>query len=257
MTTTAFSDRHRMVPDGNGSAKWWRLVRITGWSLAALVLLAPAVAMYFTPDVRWGPEDFLFAALLVGASGLLFELVLRRSTSDAYRTGALLAIATTFLLVWSNAAVGFVGSGANTANVLYLAIAVIPLVGAFLPRLQARTLSHLLLLTATAQVGVTGFAFATDAVTDESQGLILTTNAVFVLLWCASALLFRLSGDAHGPRASVFQRSPVGAALSVLLIAIGAVLLTYMLVVEQEPGLPPLVLITLGTGWFLTVMRGK
>lgn len=257
MATTAQGDKRMMAGSVNGSGQRWNLVRLVGWSLAALVLLVPAVAMYFTPDVRWGPEDFLFAALLVGASGLLFELVLRRSTSDAYRTGALLAIATTFLLVWSNAAVGFVGSGANTANILYLSIAVIPLLATFLPRLQARTLSHLLLLTATAQVGVTGFAFVTEVVSASNQGPILTINAVFVLLWCASALLFRLSGTARGPRASVFQRSPVGSVLSVLLIAIGAVLLTYMVVVEQEPGLPPLVLITLGTGWFLTVVRGK
>ncbi|HEY0977668.1 MAG TPA: hypothetical protein VGE21_09370 [Flavobacteriales bacterium] len=246
----------------NSSEQRWNILRIVGWSGAALVLLLPAIAMFFTHEVAWDAADFLVAALLLGGSGLLFELVLRRSTDDTYRTGALLAIAATFLLVWSNAAVGFVGSGANTANVLYLAIAVLPLLSALLPGLHARTLSHLMLATAVVQVAVTVFAFATDAVTAESQGLVLAINAIFVLFWSASAQLFRQAastadGALPTKGSSVFDRFPVRAVLSLLVAAIGAVTLAYMVMVEQEPGLLPLVLLSLGTGWFLTLLRSR
>ncbi len=44
--------------------------------------------------------------------------------------------------------------------------------------------------------------------------------------------------------------------LSALTIAIGLVLLIYMITVESEPGAIPLLLIVLGTGWhFITRAR--
>ncbi len=38
--------------------------------------------------------------------------------------------------------------------------------------------------------------------------------------------------------------------LSVLITAIGIVLLVFMITVESEPGAIPLLLITFGTGWY-------
>lgn len=39
--------------------------------------------------------------------------------------------------------------------------------------------------------------------------------------------------------------------LSVLTIVIGLLLLTFMIVVEDEPGAIPMLLILFGTGWYL------
>ncbi|MBK6540945.1 MAG: hypothetical protein IPG10_06630 [Flavobacteriales bacterium] len=169
MATTAQGNERMMEEGTNGPGRWWNILRIVGWSLAALMLLFPVVAMQFTDEVNWGPEDFLFAAVLLGGSGLLFELVIRRSHDDAYRTGALLALATTFLLIWSNAAVGFVGSGANTANVLYVAMVAIPFIGGVVSRLKARGLCITTILTAAVQAAITVFAFASGLVSEEES----------------------------------------------------------------------------------------
>jgi hypothetical protein len=46
--------------------------------------------------------------------------------------------------------------------------------------------------------------------------------------------------------------------LSLLVTAIGAVLLTFMITVEGEPGAIPLLVFLLGAGWFvLTLVRSK
>lgn len=44
--------------------------------------------------------------------------------------------------------------------------------------------------------------------------------------------------------------------LSVLTILIGFVLLIYMIVVEDEPGAIPLILVVCGTGWLLYARFG-
>ncbi|MBK7270939.1 MAG: hypothetical protein IPI07_16005 [Flavobacteriales bacterium] len=61
MATTAQGNERMMEEGTNGPGRWWNILRIVGWSLAALMLLFPVVAMQFTDEVNWGPEDFLFA----------------------------------------------------------------------------------------------------------------------------------------------------------------------------------------------------
>lgn len=78
------------------------------WGGAAILLLAPAVAMQFTREVAWGPADFaIFAAMLVTACGA-YELVVRTTSRTAYRAAAGVAIAAGFLLLWAQLAVGLV-----------------------------------------------------------------------------------------------------------------------------------------------------
>ena len=45
--------------------------------------------------------------------------------------------------------------------------------------------------------------------------------------------------------------------LSVLVIVLGVVLLTYMVVVESEPGALPLGLTALGIGWYVVTRRRR
>jgi len=249
----------------NSSGRWWNTLRVVGWSLAVLFLLAPLVAMQYTDEVNWELGDFLFAAVLLGGSGLVFELIMRRSKHDTYRTGALLALFAMFLLVWSNAAVGFVGSGANTANVLYVAMLAVPVIGGIVSRLKARGMFMTLLVTATVQAAIMVFAFAAGLVTEDSNSMILAINTIFILLWMGSAVLFHQAAESDastelGTRTSirVLRVSPVQCVLSVLMMAIGAVMLTYMITAEDEPGLIPLLVFLLGTGWFIiTLFRSK
>lgn len=264
MVTTVQGNERMMQEGAKGNGRLWNIVRVVGWSFAALLLLFPAVAMQFTEEVNWGPEDFLVAAVLLGGSGLLFEMVIRRSSDDAYRTAALLTLATIFLLIWSNAAVGFVGSGANAANVLYAAMVTVPFIGGAVSRLTARGLGITMILTAIVQAGITVFAFASGLVSEEESSLILAISAVFILLWSASAVLFQQAAEREHAMletrssSGILRRSPIQFVLSMLLMAIGAVLLSYMITVEDEPGMIPLLVFLLGMGWFfITLSRSK
>ena len=81
-------------------------LRVAAWSAAALALLAPAVAMRFTGEVNWGGEDFLAAAAMILVTGSLVELSLRVFRRPATRLAAAGALASAFLLVWAQLAVG-------------------------------------------------------------------------------------------------------------------------------------------------------
>ena len=82
------------------------LGRMGAWGGAAAVLLVPLVAMQFTSEVNWGPEDFLAAALMLGAAGLAFELTLRLTRNPTYRLIAAVGIGIAFMLTWAELAVG-------------------------------------------------------------------------------------------------------------------------------------------------------
>lgn len=83
--------------------------RLALWSLAGALLLAPALAMQFTDEVRWGAEDFLILGAMLLAAGGLVELAVRFSRRRAVVIGAVCAVAVAFLLVWAELAVGIVG----------------------------------------------------------------------------------------------------------------------------------------------------
>lgn len=91
-----------------GGGPW----RIAGWGIAVLILLTPFVAMQFTREVNWTASDFIFAAVLIGGVGLLFELTVKMSDNPFYRAGIGLALAASFLTIWASGAVGLIGDEA-------------------------------------------------------------------------------------------------------------------------------------------------
>ncbi len=100
-------------------------LRVVAWGGAALLLLAPLVAMQFTDEVRWTGLDFaVFGALLAAALGAL-ELGLRGARDTLSRLAVAAAVGAGFLLVWAQLAVGVLGKpgGKAFAAVVVLAIA--------------------------------------------------------------------------------------------------------------------------------------
>jgi hypothetical protein len=53
--------------------------------VTTVVLLVPLVAMQFTEEVKWSLFDFAFAAALLGGTGFLLELGVRKPSSITYR----------------------------------------------------------------------------------------------------------------------------------------------------------------------------
>jgi hypothetical protein len=159
-------------------------LRVAAWSAATGLLMLPAIAMQFTREVSWGPADFLVAALLIGGTGLVFELAIRARTSGAYRAGVAVALFTAFLTIWINLAVGMIGDEGNPLNLLFAGVIAVALLGGFQARFQAIGMAWTMAATALVQAATVIPALTTEAGT---AALI----AAFTLPWLLSAALFR------------------------------------------------------------------
>ncbi|MEJ7930758.1 hypothetical protein WG922_12330 [Ramlibacter sp. AN1015] len=166
----------------HGRARSWRIV---GWSAGAALLLLPFLAMQFTREVAWDGADFALAGALVLATGCGWELALRVRRDRTYLGAVALALATAFVLLWANAAVGIVGSERNPLNALHHGVLAVGLVGALLARLRAPGMAAAMFATALAQAAVLLVAHyaGTQAVEPVAW--------VFVAAWLGSAWLFR------------------------------------------------------------------
>jgi hypothetical protein len=162
--------------------------RMAAWSIVAILLLLPYVAMLFTDEMDWTMSDFIFAAVIVLGTGLTFELVTRKSSDTAYRAAVAVALGTAFLLIWVNAAVGIIGDEDNNANFIYLGVLLIGIIGAIVARLQPHGMALTLFAMAIALVLVAVVAIAAGwAPLLQTVGLTLFFGAPFT----ASALLFQ------------------------------------------------------------------
>ncbi len=181
----------------HGSGRRGNRWRMAVWGIAALLLLLPLVAMLFTEEMAWGLGDFvLFGGMLLAACGT-YELAARLTGNNSYRAAVGVALATAFILVWMNLAVGIIGSEENPANLMYGGVLAVGLVGALLARFQPQGMARALVGTALAQALVAVIAL----VAGSGNALILT--GLFVALWLTSARLFRKAAR---------EQSPAGAA---------------------------------------------
>lgn len=190
-TTMTSTNEEGTMSGKQGDERWIGRLRVIGWTAVAIILLLPAIAMQLTDEVDWSAGDFMAAGVLLIGTGLLAELVVRRTRDNAYRAGAAIALFATLLLAWSNAAVGFVGSGGNTANILYVALLAVVLAGGFVAGFAAPGMAKAMVAAAVGQGLVMVLAFASDLVGPEETGIILFMNLFFVALWSAAAVLFR------------------------------------------------------------------
>ncbi|MBX3565038.1 MAG: hypothetical protein KF730_10735 [Sphingomonas sp.] len=137
--------------DGNG----WRLAR---WGAGAGLLLVPAVAMRFTSEVNWGPEDFIvMGGMIVLALGA-YELLATKAGNAAYRIASALAVLGAFLLVWINLAVGIIGDEGNPANLMYFGVLAILTGGAAFAKGRAAAMARTLFAVAGAQMLIAAVA---------------------------------------------------------------------------------------------------
>ncbi len=168
----------------------WRKV---GWSIPALLLLLPLVAMQFTVEVNWTASDFIFAAVIFGSVGLAFEFIVRKSGSLAYRCGAAIALFAAFLNVWVNAAVGMIGSEDNPYNFVFGGVLLVAFTGVIIARFEPGGMARAMLVTAIAQAVAGAFGLATDMF-----GGVLSMG--FAGLWLLAAALFRFAAREQGFR---------------------------------------------------------
>ena len=174
--------------EANGTHRW----RLAGWSAALVLLLVPLVAMQFTAEVNWSLADFgVAAAMLIGA-GLLLELVVRMKPGRSYRWGAVVAVASAFLMMWLTGAVGIIGSENHAANLLYPAMLLVMAVLALVTRFRAHGMAVAMLAGALMQGGI-ALAAAIAGWGELLHAMVL--NGCFIALWLCAAGLFRRAAD--------------------------------------------------------------
>jgi len=116
--------------------------------ITALLLCIPLVAMLFTDEVNWSVVDFIIMGILIFSTGFSYVLLTRLSSNIIYRAAVALAIGSTFLLIWVNLAVGLIGSGPNAANLMYIGIVAIVIIGTFLSRFTMKRMERVMFTAA-------------------------------------------------------------------------------------------------------------
>jgi MFS family permease len=163
----------------------WRTLRWVVWGGAALLLLAPLIAMRFTREVDWSPLDFLVMGVLLALVGGAYELAVRVARSHVYVIAFGVAVGTAFLTVWANLAVGIVGEPAEPINRIYFGVVAVAVLGATLARLRPAGMARAMLAAALAQAVGSIVGLVADGTT------VFVLTAVFAVLWLVSAALFR------------------------------------------------------------------
>lgn len=176
-------------------------LRIIVWGGAALILLLPLAAMQFTGEVAWTGADFAVFGVMLALAGGALELGARLSPGLFYRLAFGLAVGAGFIMVWANLAVGVIGSGGNIANLAYLGLPVLILIGAVAVRGRPFGMALVMLAAAFAPAAISLFAvFVLDVGEGEPALLfaakLILINGFFFGLFALSALLFWVAGRA-------------------------------------------------------------
>ena len=131
---------------------------------------------------------------------LLCTALKERSTmlaGNPYRAVVGVALAAAFILVWVNLAVGVIGTSGDPANLMYIGVLAVGIIGAIIARFRPLGMARALFATALAQALVAMIALIIGLGSPWSPpGVlgILILNGFFVALFVGSALLFRYAG---------------------------------------------------------------
>lgn len=80
--------------------KVWQGLRTLGWLGVAFMMIAPAVAMRFTPEVQWTASDFVFAGVVLIGGGVLVELFALKVRNPAWRIGFGMCVVAFAAVIW-------------------------------------------------------------------------------------------------------------------------------------------------------------
>lgn len=167
--------------------------RIVGWGTAVVLLSAPFVAMQLHTDgVNWSAGDFIFAGAIFAVFGGLLELAVWKIGSGWYRAGVAVALLAYLLVVWTNLAVGIVGSEHNPSNQFFFLALLVGIGGVCVGRFRANGMAYSMLATAVSLL--VAFVLASLGPTDEpfvNHGVELFGTSMFAALLLGSAWLFR------------------------------------------------------------------
>jgi hypothetical protein len=160
-----------------------------------IILMIPLIMMQFSTEVDWSVSDFVLAGLLLFTAGFALWMAFLSKSSSLQKLAAGSWIGIIFLMTWANLAVGLIGSGPNTANLMFIGVIAVAVAGAIISKFQYKGMAKTLMATLAAHIIVMGISLVLEM--HKMPGISLTEilgiNGFFMLLWAGSGLMFRLT----------------------------------------------------------------
>jgi hypothetical protein len=124
-----------------------------------------------------------------------------KTNNAAHRSAVAVALAATFMLVWLAMGVGILGPDGDRANMMYIGVLAVGIIGAITARFQPQGMSRALIAMALAQVAVTIIALIVGV---QRSGVspvaeIVVLNGFFVAMFLGAAWLFEKAARERSP----------------------------------------------------------
>jgi hypothetical protein len=162
--------------------------------MTALILIIPLLGNRFVEGWNWPPQAFVLFGVLIFGIGLTYKLITRKVDTLAYRSAVGLTLVTGFVLFFGN----FVQAADDVypvpAAMMYLIVPVLGIIGAAIARFHSRGMARVLFVTAFAQAMIFAIALSRNLPVTSWTAAVwrgFGGNALFLVLFVASALLFR------------------------------------------------------------------
>lgn len=159
------------------------------------LLLIPIIAMQFTNEIVWSLSDFILMGFLLFIPALAYTLITRNTGDIIYKVALGFALFTGFFLIWSNLAVGIIGSENNAFNLLYFGVIIVGIIGAFIASFKPKGLALTMFAMSIVHALITVAAFITGMhqLPEVTVFHIFAVNGFFITIFIVAAMLFRFA----------------------------------------------------------------
>ena len=170
--------------------------RLFVWTLVITLILSIFLAMQFQPftDEVQLDEAVAYVILLLVFGGIYELWQWLKARNKTYHIAFGVGSFGLLFLGWVSGSVGIIGSENNPVNLMYWAVPFVILVGSFISLLKNRGMMYTLFTAAVVQASVPVVALIiSPEVSWGNAGImgVFVVNTFFVMLFVASALLFR------------------------------------------------------------------
>lgn len=169
-----------------------------------LLLMIPIIGMQFSEEVLWTLSDFIVAGILLFSTGFIYILVTqilakRMAQNIFYRAAIGFSLFIGLFLIWTNLAVGIIGSEDNPVNQLYFGVIFIGIIGAFIARFRSQGMALTMFAMSLAQALIAVIALVGGFYQSPPSTVfhIIVVNGFFITLFVVAALLFRYAAQDH------------------------------------------------------------
>jgi len=199
-----FNDLCRERDGASGSPVFWIFAETSGHivrehvlqrtkTMYGVVLASVYIAIISTLGLDGDLVGPLYlAAIAVIILGAVIGFIETRKHPRAYRFGMVFALMTALLIAWANPAVGMIGNESNQANLMFLAVFAVAIIGGAVAGFRPRGMALAMFAAGGAQllIGVISYFSALP--------LPQIHNTAFAAFWVGAGLLF---SRAAAPRA--------------------------------------------------------